>query len=108
MEDFLDTLTITTADALINIALGILLWLLASRLRTAATNSENVTLGTIGKGCKFLALSILLPMVTGLFAPLIFEDSAEHYLMLIVDLPYLLLTVLAIFYFANGIRRFEL
>ncbi len=108
MEDFLDTLIITTADALINIALGIVLWLLASRLRVAATNSENVTLGSIGKGCKFLALSIFVPIVTGLFAPIIFEDGSKHYLTLMVDLPYLLLTALAIYYFANGIRRFEL
>jgi hypothetical protein len=98
---------ILLVEGLIQLGLATTLLLCSSKLKKLLVTEYTSAYRAISSGFSWLAISIIVPFVLGIISPLVLEDSIDEYYFAFFDLPYLIMSLIAVVAFGSAYRKFK-
>ncbi|KPV93584.1 hypothetical protein AN214_04387 [Pseudoalteromonas sp. P1-9] len=108
MEGFEAKILMLLVEGLVQLGLTVTLLLCAYKLKKLSIPEFSPACRTLSLGMFWLAVSIIVPFILGLIAPLVLEDSINEYYYVLFELPYSALTIVSMFIFMSAYRKFKI
>lgn len=107
MELIDENTLILLVEGIIQLGLAAILLLCRSKFKALPASDYTSVYRALSNGFLWLAISIIIPFILGIIAPLMLEDSIDEYYFILFDLPYSIMSLIAVLAFGIAYRKLK-